>query len=296
MENPTTSGRILRWRIGLLLLLAWLVAGARTASLGAEGDVDAQFEERIIQLEALWQAGWIEDYYDLAESLSGEIADRSSDEDISRAAARLLDSLVAREIDAPFQEKEIQRLATVLTEEHENRRSSEQPVKLEVVNRDLVLMRPLASHLYSNPRASAEQRRANVLVLARYLGSVRREIIRDYPFHPSSLNVMPPILPQEARGQPIYSGMDPKALRDPVARAKYEEAILKNLILKLTDLRQRALRTAETVFDLVIADMLRLFQPEDLGTKFFLDCVEAGEFSAEERAELERKVLAKATR
>ena len=61
--------------------------------------------------------------------------------------------------------------------------------------------------------------------LAKFLGEVRTTIIANYKFTPMQMNVMPPVAP---KGQMIFTGMDPNAISDPVARAAYEKAIDEN--------------------------------------------------------------------
>lgn len=63
--------------------------------------------------------------------------------------------------------------------------------------------------------------------LAKFLGEVRTTIITNYQFMEVLMNVTPPIVPTNSR-MGVFSGMDPKAISDPVARAAYEKAIEEN--------------------------------------------------------------------
>jgi hypothetical protein len=62
-------------------------------------------------------------------------------------------------------------------------------------------------------------------ILAKFLGEVRTTLNTNYHFTLMSANVMPPIAP---KGQGVFTGMDPNAISDPVARAAYLKAIDKN--------------------------------------------------------------------
>jgi hypothetical protein len=64
-------------------------------------------------------------------------------------------------------------------------------------------------------------------ILAKFLGEVRTAIITNYQRADVLANVMPPIAPTNSRIG-VFSGMDPKVIADPTARAAYERAIAEN--------------------------------------------------------------------
>ena len=103
---------------------------------------------------------------------------------------------------------------------------------------DLFTMQKLASYLLSNTNASAEERRATVPLICAYLGEIRNETVPNYERKPVTRNVAPALPP----GVPGAAGMDPDAISDPVARAKYKEAIRKNQENSLMNTRQAVLR------------------------------------------------------
>ena len=61
--------------------------------------------------------------------------------------------------------------------------------------------------------------------LAQLLGEVRGAMIPNYERAQVLMNVSPPITPTNGG---VFSGMNPKAIHDPVARAAYEKAIAEN--------------------------------------------------------------------
>lgn len=66
-------------------------------------------------------------------------------------------------------------------------------------------------------------------VLADFLGEVRTIMITNYKWLQVSMNVLPPIWPTNVERFSLrFSGMDPKTIKDPRARAAYEQAIDEN--------------------------------------------------------------------
>jgi hypothetical protein len=93
----------------------------------------------------------------------------------------------------------------------------------------------VAASCFSSKLSIAEQLMRNltkpniqdIQCLAKFLGEVRTAIITNYQWAKVEMNVMPPIAPTNSR-MGVISGMDPKAISDPVARAAYEKAIDEN--------------------------------------------------------------------
>jgi hypothetical protein len=67
-------------------------------------------------------------------------------------------------------------------------------------------------------------------ILANFLGEVRAMMITNYHPFTTYLNIGPPIQPMNSNGVAsfAFSGMNPKAIRDPIAKAAYEQAIAEN--------------------------------------------------------------------
>ena len=68
---------------------------------------------------------------------------------------------------------------------------------------------------------SHERNIRHAKILGEFVGEVHANMIPDYKRLPAPANVMPPI----RGGEPMVAGMDPKAIKDPKARAAYEAAI-----------------------------------------------------------------------
>jgi hypothetical protein len=102
---------------------------------------------------------------------------------------------------------------------------------------DLLAVEELAGVLLRRDNVTAEQRHRKIMLLASTLGRVRQELIPGYVRRMVTMNVSPPIL----SGGPMAAGMDPDAIKDPVAREAYKAAILENEINNLTNIRQRKL-------------------------------------------------------
>jgi hypothetical protein len=79
----------------------------------------------------------------------------------------------------------------------------------------------LYDYLYDNTKPTFKVEDARLLAM--FLGEVRNDLINGYEPARTFVNVMPPL-----NSGPVYTGMSPTAIKDPVARAEYEQAIEKN--------------------------------------------------------------------
>jgi len=91
----------------------------------------------------------------------------------------------------------------------------------------------IADHLYPEqwPRemtGQAEQMlRLRLEVIKAIDSAMDRGFDPEAPQNRAFMNVVPPVVPTNPPG-PLMSGMDPAAIKDPVARKAYEETIEKN--------------------------------------------------------------------
>ena len=101
---------------------------------------------------------------------------------------------------------------------------------------DLFIMHLLAGYVVCDIALPPDERRRNAQVLCMFLGEVRKERVPNFKWRIVTMNVAPPL------GVAGPFGMDPKAIDDPVARAKYEEAIRENQRNAIWNMRQQKLQ------------------------------------------------------
>ncbi len=184
-----------------------------------------EFDKRLAKLEDLWCKGHAEQFYLEAVSFANDIAALSGQQDASGLSARLLNSLLSKNIKG----KEI-----------------------EVGVTDLNVQELLAKLVITNQDVSIEQRRANALILSEYLGLIRTEIIANFRPLWVSANVAPP----RNAGQFVMAGMNPDAITDPVVRAEYVEAKKQNRRYGMINTRQRELSRLETRISKLVIDYI----------------------------------------
>ena len=184
-----------------------------------------EFDKRLATLEDLWGKGRVNQFYLEAESLANDIAALGGQQDASGLSARLLKSLLSKNIKGK---------------------------ELEVGVKDLNVQELLAKQVITNQDVSIEQRRANTLILSEYLGLIRTESIANFRPLWVSANVSPP----RNAGQFVMSGMNPEAITDPVVRAKYVEAKKQNRRYEMINTRQRELSRQETRISKLIIDYI----------------------------------------
>ncbi len=147
-------------------------------------------------------------------------------------------------------------------------------------------MQKLASYLISNTNATNEERRINAKLLCRYLGKIRKEIIPNYEPKPVTTNVSPPV------GTPLaVTGMDPKAISDPVLRAQYEASIRENQENNLMNSRQAELKSIEWEMLNSIMDYVSgAFNAGDVSSSYFSECIKYASFTDKEKEEIIDKI------
>ncbi|MDD2710813.1 MAG: hypothetical protein PHV34_22760 [Verrucomicrobiae bacterium] len=123
--------------------------------------------------------------------------------------------------------------------------------------------------------------------LASMLRGLRKEIIPNFKLSPPPvINVFPPIRP---KGEPVAAGMDPMAIKDPVARSAYQKAIEENSAKTRLLSRQRSLSDIEPILKERILDFFAYFMQHG-ATKEQMDVlVKDAVLSQEERQQLLKK-------
>jgi hypothetical protein len=149
------------------------------------------FEQRLAQLDDFWRYGKIESYCAEAAKLTREVT--AIEDSKSEAAMKLLQNGLAKE----FGTKRSCLDALSGTEK-------------------------LALAIMKSLDASPSDRQQKATLLAAYLGQIRSAQIPNFQALPVVANVSPP------EGVPGFAGMDPNAISDPVAKAKYIQAIEDN--------------------------------------------------------------------
>ena len=131
----------------------------------------------------------------------------------------------------------------------------------------LILDEPQPSLRRSDSRLVCESRR-------RFLS----ERIENFSPRKVVQNVTPP---GDTQGL-TFSGMAPEAIRDPVARAKYEAAIRENQQNAITNKRQRLIEDHMTVYNPLIEQyLIRTFKGERDLQEELAECLRLGQFSNE---------------
>lgn len=181
-------------------------------------------DKELARLELIWQPGHGRDYYIQA----GKIADGLQAQERVAANAAALSLLNAVQAKRP-----------VAVED-----------SLDTGVTDLAAMTKLAHFLLAQDNMPIEQRQQKMRLLSKLLGQVRREIVPNYVWQRVVMNVAPPA------GVAGMAGMDPEAIRDPVARKQYQAAILDNQSKSLGNSRQQALRRMEEELARPIVDYL----------------------------------------
>lgn len=243
-----------------LFLMAFFILvfgnGINKTCFGSESDYTRMINRKISQIENLWLSGKIHDYYLSASNISEDILLNSKNGGLNKSAAMLFSNLISKEVDVD-----------------------------RVGVDDLPIMRKLASHLISSSDGSADEYRINAKLLCRYLGKMRKEIMPNFKPRPVFDNVAPPL------GVAGAAGMDPKAIKDPVARAKYEASIRENNINNIVNSRQITLLNMEKqIAAPTMSYIIRAFNASDASSFDFVECIRFGNFSESEKAEILRRL------
>lgn|SRR5574337_97358 len=241
-----------------ILIVAGLLlpfANGEKACFGMDQEA-AKLDREVLQTEDLWKAGNAREYYSKTKKIAADIKMNSPRGDLDKIAAKLLDSLLSKE--AKVEETGLD---------------------------DLSAMNKLASYLTANTNVTSEDRRINVKLLCKYLGKIRKEIVPNYQPKPVVPNVAPP------PGVPGAAGMSPEAIKDPVAKAKYEAAIRENQVNNLENSRQAELRSTETdMSPPVKAYMVETFRVGDISSDSFTQCINNAHLDDKEKEEVVKKI------
>lgn len=216
----------------------------------------ASVNTQISQAEDTWNQGDRSEYYSKAAGIAKEIKANPSKANLNGPASRLLGSLLAKQANAT-----------------------------ETDASDLSTMQDLAAYLASHDEVPIEDRRSTVSLLCKYLGRVRKERLPNFRPKPIVANVAPPA------NVPGMAGMNPDAIKDPVARAKYKEAIRENDDNARQNRRQHELRDADSIMRRKLKSYLpTTFKASDVTTAPFLKCMSDAGFDVQERKEIEMRL------
>ena len=223
--------------VRVLVAVFFTMSGA--LCMGADRRSTAELAASLPHLEETWRAGNKRAYHREAATLANEIAVHSPSSDRYRLAAALLENIVSKGTAA--------------------------------LDNDMQAMKAAASCVLSNRNASIDTRRANIRVLSRFLGEVRKETIQNYTLRPTTYNVAPP--PNLPFG---FAGMDPKQIHDPVARAQYEASIRQNQENGSNELAAIHFADAEReMAEPIVAYMIETFRAEDKASPLVADCIKS---------------------
>jgi hypothetical protein len=212
-------------------------------------------DKQILQVEDVWKAGNTREYYSKVASIARDIMANSAESNLNKVAAKLFDNLISKEA----------------------------KIK-EVGVDDLLVMKKLA-YLLLNNNASSEERQINVLLLSKYLGKIRKEIVPNFEPKLVVANVDPPA------GTPGAAGMSPKAIHDPIARAQYEASIRENQENGRMNLRQAKLKSIEwEMSKSIIGYIIETFHAGDSTSVFFTECINTAALNDKEKEEVVSKV------
>lgn len=121
-------------------------------------------------------------------------------------------------------------------------------------------------------------RETNDIILGHYLGDVRAARIKDFHYSLVFPNVPPP------SGVPGWSGMDPNAISDPVAKSNYLKAIDQNNANELANNRQALLQQINAeVSSLIIKHMIMTIQQGVVARKHVVEWMDSARLDDEER-------------
>lgn len=233
--------------LGCVLMLAASVTGFAQEP----ANVDTSFSQELPSLERTWTEGGNTEYFSQAANLANELGALKGDH--ATEAAQLLDVLLRKSVD---------------------------PLKVGAV--DLSAKRNAAREiLHATGQPTSDARQAEVKALAGFLGAVRRELIPNFIPKPATLNVMPPI---EGTGLRI-AGMDPNAIKDPVAREKYKAALLQNRRNAVQNSRQIMLQDLQAAFSQPIVERMKRFaNTDEVGLSLVQEWAQTAKLTDAERA------------
>lgn len=208
------------------LLVGFSLAAGALASSNTLGDGNG-LARRVADLELTWRDGSGDRQYEyyVAASVIARDLFRYEQADANSAALVLLDNLMAKRGEP---------------------RPEVSDSDFEVGAADLIAIGDVARYLLAPGNAASGPQEPKVRPFSRVLGLVRSEILPGYTPKPATMNVPPPA----GKGGMTFTGMDPNAIADPVAREKYKAEIRQNRLNNLSNKRQRQrqLQRMETEF------------------------------------------------
>jgi hypothetical protein len=223
-----------------------------------EQATSSKLKQQISHLEDLWNASKINDYYHEADFIVSTIIKDTNNINVNKEANILFNNLLVKESNK----------------------------NVDIGLHDLSLMNKLALYLISYDRASKEERQSNCMVLSKYLGRIRNEIVPNYSPKNVVENVMPPSAVSKT---PRFPGMDPKAISDPVARTLYESAIRNNQDNILCNSRQTELNMIQHKMSKpIIVYMNNIFRKDNISSSIINECIKNAKLTDEEKKEIEQ--------
>lgn len=222
---------------------------------GAGQDSTVMFDQEVSQLETTWRKGSPREYYAQMEIIMKNImTNNAASGNLNSVAAVLLANILSKEAD----------------------------VKIE----DLSVMRKVALFLITSGKGiSCEKHQANVRLLSVVLGKIRKERVKAYKPKPVVANVPSPT------GFPGMAGMSPDAIKDPVAKTKYAEAVKENQKNNVFNARQAALAEIDKeLFTPIASYMIETVDACDLAPTLLRQCMDEAVLTDSEKKEILRKV------
>lgn len=224
---------------------------------GAGQESTVMFDQEVSQLETTWRTVSPREYYAQTESIMKNIMTNAAAANLNNVAANLLANILSKEVDVK-----------------------------DVKTEDLSAMRKAALFLITSGKGvSCEKHRVNVRLLSVFLGKIRKERVKAYKPKPVVANVPSPT------GFPGMAGMSPDAIKDPVAKSKYEEAIKENQKNNVFNARQAALAEIDTELCApIVSYMIETFRASDLAPALLRQCMDDAVLTDSEKKEILRKV------
>lgn len=255
---------LFRQKILFSAMLALSLIKCDSICFGADQESIPIFDKQVLQIEDLWNTGKTREYYLKAADIGRNIIANSTTSNLNKVTAKLFDNLISKEVKIG-------------------------ETGMDGID-DLIVMDKLAWHLVSNEKVSIEERRTNTLLLCRYLGKIRREIVPDFRTKPVFKNITPP--PGTPRAM---SGMSPTAITNPVLRSQYEASIRENHENSLVNTRQQKLRGMAdgAIKTRIIGYIIETFYAGDISSAVFTECINCAHLDDKEKEEVLNKVGSK---
>ena len=246
---------------------------------GAERRRMLAVAKEVEQIESLWKAGnpWNDrdhpGYYTKAWRLTNEILEAPANRERTRLAARLLAGLLAKEF------KMSERMAA--------------DPRLGDYCCDLSAMSLLAGYLTNNVRVPGQDREADALLLARYLGRVRKEKIPNYKpkeqLPPPPPGAPVPEISYEAAA--VEGLVEPSQIADPALRTKAIAARRRFMEDEIVRVRQEELQSTDVKEEpgRIVQYLASAFRGK-ASSPLLARCIEEARLTDEERKQVEAGV------